>query len=246
MTDLDELFETRAEPTPPAPDRPRRGRSRALTAIGLTLLLVGVCCLGYVAYELWGTNISAQKSYDNERQKIKQSWSSPAPAEPSGKHSGKKKGDPEHYAAVPGDAIALLSIPSIGVKEVPVIEGVGVDVLAQGVGHYPKTADPGDVGNFAVAGHRITHGEPFANLLRMNVGDKIIVETRSYVYTYELDKSPRNLTVEDTEGWVIDPVPGHPHQKPKDKLITLTTCQDLFHSPDRSVGFGHLLSAKKK
>jgi sortase A len=102
------------------------------------------------------------------------------------------------------------------------------------------------VGNFAVAGHRITHGEPFANLLKLNTGDMIIVETRTRIFTYRVDSPPRNLTVEDTEGWVIEPVPGHPDRKPTDELITLTTCQDLFHSPDRSVGFGHLVATKTK
>lgn len=221
----------------------KKRRSRALTVIGTVLLVVGLSCLGYVGYELWGTNISAHHAYDNERATLKKSWHSPAPA---GGHNSENAGDSRHHRAVPGDAIALMSIPSIGVHEVPVIEGTSLDVLARGIGHYRRTAEPGRVGNFAVAGHRITHGEPFANLLRMNTGDKIIVETRTRIFTYQLDKAPRNLTVEDTEGWVIDPVPGHPHQKPTRKLITLTTCQDLFHSPDRSVGFGHLVSARTK
>ena len=29
-------------------------------------------------------------------------------------------------------------------------------------------------------------------------------------------------------------------------MITLTTCQDLFRSPDRSVGFGRLQSTQNK
>lgn len=220
----------------------RKHRGRLLTVIGMVLVLAGLSCLGYVGYELWGTNISAHKAYDHERATLKKSWQHPGPAGPT----GSKKTDPATYAAVPGDAIGLMSIPSIGVKEVPIIEGTGLDVLARGIGHYRRTAGPGQVGNFAVAGHRITHGEPFANLLRMNKGDKIIVETRTSIFTYQLDRSPRNLTVEETQGWVIEPVPGHPHQKPTRRLITLTTCQDLFHSPDRSVGFGHLVSARGK
>lgn len=217
-------------------------RSRNLTIVGVVLLVAGLSCLGYVGYELWGTNIGAHKAYDHERQQLRQSWSRP----PSGTDDSKQQGHSKDYAPVPGDAIALISIPSIGVKEVPVLEGTGLDVLARGVGHYRNTAGPGQVGNFAVAGHRITHGEPFANLLEMDKGDKIIVETRTDVFTYELDRAPRSLTVEDTESWVIEPVPGHPHQKPTRRLITLTTCQDLFHSPDRSVGFGHLVSARTK
>lgn len=221
----------------------RRRRGRALTVAGVVLLVVGLCCLGYVGYEVWGTTIGAHKTYDKERTALKTSWQSPAPS----RHRGSQKTrDRRSYAPLPGDAIALMSIPSIGVKQVPILEGTGLDVLARGIGHYRRTVLPGRVGNFAVAGHRITHGEPFANLLRMNKGDKIIIETRSRIFTYQLDQAPRNLTVEDSEGWVIEPVPGHPHQKPTRRLITLTTCQDLFHSPDRSVGFGHLVSTRTK
>ena len=50
----------------------------------------------------------------------------------------------------------------------------------------------------------------------------------------------------ETAGWVLEPVPGEPGIDPTRRLITLTTCQDIFRSPDRSVGFGHLQSTKNK
>jgi sortase A len=203
--------------------------------IGILLLVLGLICLGYVGYQLFGTNVSSHRAYQQERELLRQQWQQP-PAEKHGKT------DPP----VPGDAIALMSIPAIGVKDVPVLEGTSDDILARGIGHYRKTADPGQIGNFAVAGHRITHGEPFAKLLDLRKGDRVIVETRTTVYTYELDTLPRKLTVQDTAGWVLDPVPGHPDATPTKRMITLTTCQDLFHSPDRSVGFGHLVDSRKK
>ena len=58
-----------------------------------------------------------------------------------------------------------------------VVEGVGDDDLARGPGHFPGTALPGEVGNFAVAGHRATHGEPFAHLDKLEEGDPVVVET---------------------------------------------------------------------
>jgi sortase A len=61
-----------------------------------------------------------------------------------------------------------------------------------------------------------------------------------------LDEAPRSLTVDDTATWVLDPVPGEPDREPTRALITLTTCQDLFRSADRSVGFGHLQSTRNK
>ena len=54
------------------------------------------------------------------------------------------------------------------------------------------------------------YGQPFARLLDLKRGDEVIVETREAVYTYMLDDSPRQLTVKDSDTWVIDPVPGKP------------------------------------
>lgn len=229
----------------------QRRWSELLTALVLVLVLFGAACLGYVGYQVWGTGVAAHRAYDQERAAIEKSWKAPSPgsdraATRSGVKPPHQSSDKTGNRPVPGDAIGLISIPSIGVRQVPILEGVGADVLARGVGHYPGSAAPGAVGNFAVAGHRITHGQPFANLLQLNVGDRIVVETRTDVFTYAVQVAPRTLTVEDTQSSVVDPVPGHPRQQPTQRLITLTTCQDLFHSPDRSVGFGRLISTRIK
>ena len=141
----------------------------------------------------------------------------------------------------------LLRIPKFGEAwEKPVVEGVDKADLAKGIGHYPDTQLPGEPGNFAVAGHRVTHGAPFGKLLDLAKGDEVIVETAVAVYTYELDASPRDLTVKPSDTWVLDPVPGKPDEAPTASILTLTTCQDLFHSPDRSVAFAHLTKVTKK
>lgn len=90
------------------------------------------------------------------------------------------------------------------------------------------------------------HGAPFAQLFTLRRGDQVVVETRDAVLTYVMDTSPRDLTVKDTASWVLDPVPDQPGATPTRALITHTTGQDLFHSPDRSVGFGHLASTRNK
>ena len=74
----------------------------------------------------------------------------------------------------------------------------------------------------------------------------MVVETRDAIYTYVLDEPPRQLTVKDTDTWVIDPVPGRPDAKPREPLITLTTCEDLFPTQDRAVGFGTLTNTETK
>ena len=225
--------------TPARRARSRRRRPSALTVVGLVLLLGGLSCLGWVGYQYVGTNVVSERAFDAGRQDLRQRWSdTPAPAGPS----ASPEPDP-----LPGDATALLRIPAFGADyEIPVLEGTDLDILSEGVGHYTGTAAPGEVGNFALAGHRVTHGEPFSRLLELDPGDEVVVETRTAVYTYVLDEAPRALTVDDTATWVLDPVPGEPDREPTRALITLTTCQDLFRSPDRSVGFGHLQSTRNK
>jgi sortase A len=221
----------------PEPRTPQK-RVSPFTVIGIAMLVAGLSCLGWVGYQYWGTNVVSEKTFQTERQQLRTKWANPGP-------SAARPDD--QVKAVPGDVIGLLRIPAFGDKyEIPIINGTQLSVLSKGVGHYVKTAQPGQIGNFAIAGHRVTHGEPFARLLELNKGDKVVVETRDTIYTYVLDDSPRSLTVKDTDTWVIDPVPGKPDAKPSQALITLTTCQDLFHSPDRSIGFGHLESTKNK
>ena len=221
--------------------RPRarpRWRMSPLTVLGVLLLASGLACLGWVAYQYFGTNVVSERAFRAEREQLKTTWSEQQQTDPAGRVAP---------STIPGDAIGLLRIPAFGAAyEIPILNGTRLDVLERGVGHYASTARPGQIGNFALAGHRVTHGQPFARLLELEVGDQIVVETRQAVYTYVLDAAPRQLTVKDTDTWVIDPVPGRPDAKPTEPLITLTTCQDLFHSPDRSIGFGHLVQTQNK
>jgi len=224
----------------PSPTTPKRRRVSVLTVIGIVLLAAGLSCLGYVGYQYFGTNVVAERTFQTEREQLRTTWTEQRTTDPEGKK--KRAATP-----IPGAAIGLLRIPAFGAKyEIPIVDGTSLDVLSKGVGHYSSTAQPGQPGNFALAGHRVTHGEPFSRLLELNKGDQIIVETRDSVFTYVIDEAPKQLTVKDTDTWVIDPVPGKPDVKPTQSLITLTTCQDLFHSPDRSVGFGHLASTQNK
>lgn len=193
------------------------------------LLVVGLGLLGWVGWQYFGTGITSNQKMDEAENSLRDQWKTPAVVKPS-----------------TGKAFVLLRIPKFGADwEKPVVEGVGADDLARGIGHYPQTQLPGQPGNFAIAGHRVTHGSPFRKLLDLRKGDQVVVETADAVYTYELDGSPRDLTVKPTDTWVLDPVPGK-RQAPTTSIITLTTCQDLFHSPDRSVAFGHLVKVSKK
>lgn len=230
--------------------------------MGLVVLTIGLSALGWVAYQVFGTNLVAEHAFSSQKDQLRRQWQhQPAPvrspsaaistapgqaeATPKGRATGRRTG--ATTAAVPGEAIGLLRIPRFGSGfEVPILDGTDLDTLARGVGHYRDTSMPGQLGNFALAGHRITHGQPFARLLELERGDQVVVETRTAIYTYVIDEPPRSLTVKANASWVLDPVPGKPTASPDQALITLTTCQDLFHSPDRSIGFGHLASTTNK
>jgi sortase A len=198
--------------------------------LGIVLLLAGLGSLGWAGWQYFGTALTSNRRMDQAETRLRDQWKAPAKT-----------------TTTAGTPLVLLRIPKFGKDwQKPVIEGVGKNDLTRGIGHYPRTQLPGEPGNFAVAGHRVTHGSPFGKLLDLRKGDQVIVETADAIYTYELDASPRDLTVKPTDTWVLEPVPGKPRETPTKSVITLTTCQDLFHSPDRSVAFGQLVRVDKK
>ena len=79
-----------------------------------------------------------------------------------------------------------LALPTIGVEQ-PLHEGVTLTAIDRGPSHWPGTAMPGQPGNVVVAGHRVTHTQPFYDLDQLRPGDPLVFTlndgTRS---TYEL------------------------------------------------------------
>lgn len=214
--------------------RPRRRRGNSfLTVLGVGLLVLGLGCLGYVGWQFFGTNVVSEREQTSQVEQLKERWREPA-AKPEGQR-------------IPGDAIGLLRIPALGKDyQVPILTGTDLATLGKGVGWYEGSAEPGQDGNFAVAGHRVTHGEPFRRLLELERGDQVVIETRDAIYTYELISAPAELTVQDTDTWVLDADPVQRSDTPDGAYLTLTTCQDLFRSPDRSVAFGKLVKTVNK
>ena len=49
--------------------------------------------------------------------------------------------------------------------------------MSEGIGHYPDTHLPGEVGNVGLAGHRAGHGNPLIDIDTIRPGDAIVVET---------------------------------------------------------------------
>jgi sortase A len=210
----------------------------------MAMLLAGLVLLGYVGWQFWGTNWTSHRQQREVTQHLQQEWKRP-PVD-------RKKLQPQFVPK--GKASALVRIPAFGRKYVvPVLEGTSTDVLAKGFGHFTGTAHPGQVGNYALAGHRVTHGEPLRRMPELRPGDKVIIETVSDTYTYRLDTDPNNLIVPFTGTWVLGTDPKNPQrggvepaQRAGQRLITLTTCSELFHTDNRMIAFGHLVRAVAK
>lgn len=88
--------------------------------------------------------------------------------------------------AVPPDGppIGKLTIPKIEL-DTNVYSGITNPSMSNGVGHYPNTAQPGQIGNVGIAGHRSVDSAPFARLPEIVAGDQItITMTDETVFTY--------------------------------------------------------------
>lgn len=217
-----------ASAPPRPPKRPPAGRVRRLVlALGVAMILAGLGFLIFCAWQYYGTNIVSKHKQAEVKQGIAQDW-------------GK---------GIDGDAVGLLRVPRFGTDyEAPIVEGFDDDALASGVGWDPQSAGPGEIGNFAIAGHRVTHGEPFAQFPDLEKGDRVVVETRTQILTYRLRNSGTSIKVDFSEGWPLQPVPDPDAtgERPTAAVITLVTCSELFHTRNRSVVIGDLVRTQDK
>lgn len=224
--------------------RPRSGGPVVVLsrAAGELFITLGLVMLLFVAYQLWYTNLLAERAANGAAGSLRQTWEQ-APA------AGGSAAPPV-AAFEPGQGFAILYIPKLDLK-VPVAEGISKPkVLDKGmVGHYGegalKTAMPADKqGNFALAGHRNTHGEPFRYINRLVPGDRVVVETRDAYYTYEMTSTlaqtpPTNVAV-------IKPVPDGSGFTGPGRYITLTTCTPEFTSTYRMIVWGRMVDERPR
>lgn len=192
---------------------------------GELLITLGALLLLFVVWQLWWTDVVADRRAAQVVEELREDFA----AEP-GPRASTDHATPDD---LPDEAFALLHVPRLGGDWVrPVLEGTDPDVLATGVGHYDGTARPGEVGNFAVAGHRTTWGRPFHDIDRLRVGDPVLVETAEHVYVYTVTD---HEVVLPTDVDVIAPVPGDPGAEPDERVLTMTTCHPRYSAAQRYV-----------
>jgi sortase A len=110
-------------------------------------------------------------------------------------------------------AVGILRIAKIKL-EVPILEGADVLSLNRGVGHVAGTANPGEDGNVAIAGHRDGF---FRGLKDVSLGDAVELASLQETETYIVDR----ITV-------VDPSDVSVLQARTRSSLTLITCYP-FH-----------------
>ena len=168
---------------------------------GIVLILIGVGIIANVIYKKIVTSNKQNELIEAFESQIADS-------------KNEEISEPVSLEVINGyTTIAIMEIPSIKLKQ-PVVDGITEDVIKYFIGRFPNSAMPGEVGNFAVAGHRVSDfTDAFINLYKVKVGDKVIVTTKDGVYTYEVDSS-----------FIVDPDQVEVLDESDYEKITLITC----------------------
>jgi sortase A len=209
---------------------------RVLGAVGRVLVTAGLLLLLFVAYQLWGTGIYQAQAQDDLQQQFEHSLARlHSPTTSTVPTEVQNPPTPTTLAplAVPpeGDALGIIGIPKIGVTQY-IVEGVNVDDLRKGPGHYPSTQLPGHEGNSAIAGHRTTYGAPFGDLDQLAVGDEINVATVQGKFKYKVTSQ---RAVDPSEVSVLDPSPDPARPGHQLATLTLTTCNPKYSAEQRLI-----------
>ena len=154
---------------------------------------------------------------------------------------------------------AMLSIPAIGLRELPVVpyrgrtdDAAGTRIQNDGVAASPYGprggVGPGGVGNYQVTAHRTSSTQAFSRLPSVRSGKRVTVQAGRVSYVYEIRRtretsfrSARSLAEQRAA------VPGRPGATPTRAFLTLSTCAtpedhaegnywaDELHNPEHRI-----------
>ena len=148
----------------------RRG-SLAARCVGASLLLLGLLTGGFLAYVFGVSRVQEaavqSRLYSAFANKLGQDL---GPLGPTG----------------PGEPVAILDIPNIGLRNVIVVEGTAAAQLDLGPGHLRNTPLPGQLGLSVIYGRRATFGAPFARLGELRPGEEITTYTQQGKSVYKV------------------------------------------------------------
>ncbi|MGW5353817.1 sortase [Streptomyces sp. NPDC004031] len=158
-----------APPEEPAAPPPGPARPDARFMIpGAALTLLAALLLGFAAHLTVLGHVehahAQQAGFDRLRGELANGTAPVGPRDVNGK------------PLAAGSPVAVLHIPSIGLREV-VFQGTTSGVLTKGPGHLRNTPMPGQPGTSTVLGRQWGYGSPFHHLDELRPGDRITVTT---------------------------------------------------------------------
>jgi sortase (surface protein transpeptidase) len=204
---------------PPPPPRRAGLGTLLIRGFGQLLITVGVLVLLLVVYEVWVTDLFGKQKQEAATAAVDQAWaqaeSSTAPAAAPGAGPAESDTvvvtDPDQlvtdprertpqYSTLNGQGFAKIYVPAFGPDYTfTIVEGTDSDDLYIGPGHYVDSQMPGEQGNFAVAGHRVSKGSPFNDLGLLASCDAMVIETQDDWFVYRVmpmaDEVPQWATV---------------------------------------------------
>ncbi|WP_328748752.1 class E sortase [Streptomyces sp. NBC_00285] len=207
-------------------------------------ITVGALIVLFVTYVLFWTGVQADTVMNDQIDQLQNQWSQGSVQQPkvtAGATASAAASEPAPYRS--GKPFAIMYIPRLGFTwNKPVLQGTEVGTLKKGLGHYANTAQLGQQGNFSVAGHRRTYGDPFKDFPKLRRGDAVVLTDGSTWFTYRIDKGPYKTVPTDIE--VIDPVPRNSGYTRPGRYLTLTTCDPEWGHSHRLIVWAHLDSTQ--
>lgn len=230
----------------PAPATTRRGvkrarankRSMVVLVIGELIFTAGILIAAFMGWKVFLNDAIFSASQTQAAEDLSATWEEEAGGDPETEAPAEgEPGDPPVLGdPSDGEAFANIIVPRFGKDfRKPVAEGVGHNVLNTsrlGIGRYPTTQVPGELGNVVLAAHRSAYGGAFHNINSLVVGDRVYLETKAgwYQYTY------RNTEyVRASQGEVLAAVPHQVGVQPTESLLTLTTCNPIYSTAERMI-----------
>jgi sortase A len=218
-------------------------RLQSVTGFFGELLITAGALIGlFLVWHLFINDFIQGEEQSNSALSVAQEWQMPnrelLPPDESGLPSTDTP--PVTISPEPGEAFALLYVPRFGDYYVRTIaEGVDektvLNTTKLGVGHYSQSSQLGELGNFALAGHRKAFGGSFEHIGELRLGDKIYVEVEAGWHSYAF----RNLEyVWETDTKVLNLFPKLDVQSSTARVITLTSCNPKFAVSERIIAYG--------
>ncbi|WP_170220656.1 class E sortase [Amycolatopsis cihanbeyliensis] len=199
--------------------------------MGEICVTLGIVALLFVAYKTWGQLGELQDAQAELDHALEQQWTGLVAPDPTVDQPAAAPGTtaPRDRVATEGQPLVRLSIPRLGLRWV-VTEGTTQQALRSGPGHYRGTQMPGEIGNFAVAGHRIPG--VFWDLDELAAGDVIEVEGPRARYTYQVTGT---RIVGPNASAELAPLPGQTGAQPTESRLVLTTCNPKWDNYQRLI-----------